>query len=324
VTRRLLALAALAVALVALPPLGYALFPERAPEPELPPAGRAVALSPDVAVNVLEAGSGPAVVLVHGHPGSAYDWAPTTEDLVRRGRRVVAYDRVGYGRSGGRPGAPSRVGVETNAEELVRLLAALDLRDVTLVGWSYGGGMSILAAKRDASRIARLVLVGSVGPGVEHRDAPPKFVAEILAGPVLSWVMRVPPARRLVQALLLENAFAPAPAPPAALRLLAANFARPHTLAAARSEGCDLGGEVDLDPAPVERPILVLHGVDDRLVPFAVAQTLAARARQGELRPIPHAGHMLPATHATLLADAIVGFAGPAGPRHRSETGGTA
>ena len=199
--RFLLFFCVLLVALLVLPPLWYAVLP--ASHPELPPAGRRVEVSAGLGVNVIEQGAGPAVVLVHGHPGCAYDWEPFMEALAARGLRAIAYDRVGYGRSDARP--RGRVTVETNARELLGLLAALDLRDVTLVGASYGGATSIVAAKRDPSRLARLVLVGSVAPGIEARDALPGPLMELLAGPVLSWISRVPPVGRRLRAAFMRR-----------------------------------------------------------------------------------------------------------------------
>jgi pimeloyl-ACP methyl ester carboxylesterase len=304
--RFLLALGALAVVLLAAPPLWYAAFPIAAPE--LPPAGRRVEVSPGLGVNVIEAGAGPPVVLVHGHPGCAYDWGPFMREVAQRGLRALAYDRVGYGRSDGR--APGRVTVETNAGELLALLAALDLRDVTLVGASYGGATAIAAAKRDPSRLARLVLVGSIGPGIEQRGGPPEWVVDFLAGPVLSWVGRVPPLSRRIRAAFLGAAFAPDPVPDWYASLAEANSARPHTRKAFASEGRDLGGEADLDPSPIALPILVVQGDADRLVPPAVAETIQRRAPDAELRRVPRAGHAIPITHAAWLADAVVAFAG--------------
>lgn len=304
--RFLLALGALGVVLLAAPPLWYAAFPVAAPE--LPPAGRRVEVSPGLGVNVIEAGAGPPVVLVHGHPGCAYDWGPFMRELAERGFRALAYDRVGYGRSDGR--APGRTSVETNAGELLGLLAALDLRGVTLVGASYGGGMAIAAAKRDPARLAHLVLVGSVGPGIEDRGGPPAPVAEFLAGPVLSWVGRVPPASRRVRSAFLRVAFAPDPVPDWYASLAEANFARPHTRQAFASEGRDLGGEADLDPGPISLPILVVQGDADRLVPPAVAAEIQRLAPDAELLRVPRAGHAIPITHAGWLADAVAEFTG--------------
>jgi pimeloyl-ACP methyl ester carboxylesterase len=304
--RALAAAVALGVALLVLPPIWYAVFPV-AP-PELPPAGRRVGVSTGLGVNVIEAGSGPPVVLVHGHPGCAYDWQPFMAELAERGFRAVAYDRVGYGRSDLRPGG-GHVTVETNAAELLALLAALDLNDVTLVGSSYGGGTSIVATRRDPLRLARLVLVGSFGPGIEAtRPKLPAPVVELLAGPVLSWIGRVAPASARLRAAFLGSAFAPDPVPAWYARLAAAHLGRPETRAAFRSEGRDLGGEADLEPGPIRLPILILHGDADRLVPASIAEGLRARAPHAELRLVPRAGHALPITHAALVADALAGF----------------
>jgi non-heme chloroperoxidase len=308
------ALLALA-ALVILPPLWYVLFPD--PAPELPPAGRSLAVSPDLSVNVLEKGVGSPVVLVHGHPACAYDWKLVMSELVQRGHRVFAYDRVGYGRSDRRE--PGHVSVETNAEELLGLLAALELEEVTLAGWSYGGGVSLVAAKLDASRIARIALVGSVGPGIGERDDVPEipsFLAEFMAGPVFLWVASIPPLAKRLGGALQEAAFHPDPVPdpvPDWYRVQsAANFARRNTRDAMRSEGRDLNGEANLDPTDIELPLLILHGAEDQLSPYSVAVELHALAPNSQLRPISQAGHMLPVTHPELLATAIHDFSGDA------------
>jgi pimeloyl-ACP methyl ester carboxylesterase len=306
IRRALLVLGAALAAALALPPLWYAVFPE--PAPELPPPGRRVEVAPGVGVNVIEAGSGRPVVLVHGHPGSAYDWSRLVQELAARGQRALAYDRVGYGRSDARTNGAWTV--ESNARELRALLDAEDLRDVVLVGWSYGGGTAIVATREDPSRVSHLVLVGSVGAGVEDRDAPPPLVMEFMATFGLPWLARVPPLDRRVRAGFLALAFAPEPVVAGAAELMAANLAQPHTLATMTSEGRDLGGAAHLDPGAIERPILVVHGDGDRLVPLAVAEGLHRRARGSELWVVPGGGHALPVTRARELAERIVAFAG--------------
>ena len=295
---------AIATALV-VPPVWYAAFPE--PAPELPPAGRRVEVAPGVGVNVLEEGAGRPIVLVHGHPGCAYDWSASMHALAGRGYRVLAYDRVGYGRSDGRANGPYTV--DANADELLALLAAEDLHDAVVVGWSYGGGTALVAARKDPARFARLVLVGSVGPGIETRDAPPRLIVEFMAGPGLSWLARVPPLSRRLRAALTAAAFAPDPIAAGYLTQLDANFGRPHTLDTFRSEGRDLGGEVDLDPSPIELPMLIVQGDQDRLVPLRVGEELHRRARHAELWVVPRGSHMLPITHAAALAERISAFA---------------
>src|SRR3990170_1953552 len=110
------------------------------------------------------------------------------QELAARGHRVLAYDRVGYGRSDRRTNGAYTVA--SNASELLALLAAEDLRDAVVVGWSYGGGTSIVAARGDASRMSRLVLGGRVGPGVEQHGAPPRLVVELMRVIGLPWLAR--------------------------------------------------------------------------------------------------------------------------------------
>ena len=302
IRRSLLALLLVGVAALALPPLWFRLF--REPAPELSPPGRRVVLASGAAVNVVEQGAGATVVLVHGLPGSAYDWRETSAALAARGVRALAYDRVGYGWSD--PRTDGAFHFEGNARDLLELLAAEDLHDVTVVGWSYGGGTALVAARRDASRIARLVLVGSAGPGLEATQPPAAVARIVFSAPVLAWLHAVPPLARAAQAAASRQAFSAGPEPDWWRAGLAANFARPHTATSWRSEGVAMAGAPQPDPAGLALPVLVVHGEDDRLVPAEVGRELARRAPNARLVLVPGGSHMLPVTHAELLADEIV------------------
>jgi pimeloyl-ACP methyl ester carboxylesterase len=301
--RRILsALLLLLLALVSLPPLVYALFPE--PLPELPPPGRRIPVAEGVAVNTIERGSGPAVVLVHGLPGCGYDWTRLADALAARGLHALAYDRVGYGRSDARP--DDDFTVDANARELRALLAREDLRDVTVVGWSYGGATAIRAAIQDPSRIGRLVLVGSAGPGYEESE-PPALFAVLFSAPVMAWMAAVPPVSRGLQTTMSRQAFSGQPEPDWWLPQLRANFAAPGTRRTFREEQAQFSLD-GLDPSPIERPILVIHGDRDQLVPLAVGESLHDHARGSQLSVVKGGSHMLPITHAELLAERIAAF----------------
>lgn len=300
----LAALLLLLLTAVALPPLVFALLPERAPA--LPPPGRRVPVADGVAVNAIERGEGPTVVLVHGLPGCGYDWTPLLDALATRGLHALAYDRVGYGRSDGRP--DDDFTVDANARELLALLAHEDLRDATVVGWSYGGTTAIRAAIQDPSRIGRLVLVGSAGPGVEQSD-PPAVFAVLFSAPVMAWMAAVPPVSRGVQTTLSRQAFSGQPEPDWWLPQLSANFASTQTRRSFREEEAQFSLD-GLDPSPIDRPILVVHGDRDQLVPLAVGRWLHDHARDAQLTIVKGGSHMLPITHAELLADRIAAFAG--------------
>jgi non-heme chloroperoxidase len=297
-------LALLLAAVIVLPPLWFALVPQPAP-PELPPAGTRVVLASGVGVNVVDRGAGPPIVLVHGLPGTAYDWRVLADALAARGRRALAYDRVGYGRSDAR--SDGRFTLEQNAIELLGLLEALDLSDATIAGWSYGGGTAIVAAHRDASRIGRLVLIGSTGPGIENHGPPP-IVRLLFSGPVLAWIRAVPPLSQGLRRSVSAAAFSDQPQPEWWMETVNANFAQPHTALAWREEGRFT--EAVPDPTGLALPVLVIHGEDDRLSPIEVGRELARRAPRAKLVSVPGGSHALPITHADLVADEIAAFGG--------------
>jgi pimeloyl-ACP methyl ester carboxylesterase len=299
-----IALALLLVLAIALPPLYFRAFPV-APTP-LPAPGRFVNVRSGVRVNTIIKGDGPVIVLVHGLPGSAYDWSLESDALATRGFRTYAYDRVGYGHSDPRP--DENFSVAANAIELLGLLESEALRDVTVVGHSYGGPIAIEAAGRDASRIARLVLVGSGGP-VEDGVGPPRRIELFTSAPVLEWLAAVPPAGDAVLESISARAFSDTPEPAWWLPLLAANFGTPKTRHTFERENTRVAeGDMSIDPLTVSVPILLIHGEDDRMVPLAVSQWIESHARRAKLVVIEDGSHMLPITHADLLADQITSF----------------
>jgi pimeloyl-ACP methyl ester carboxylesterase len=303
IRRTLLTLLVLVAAAIGLPPLWFSVF--RAPPPALPAPGRHVALANGDRLNVIEQGEGPPIVLVHGLPGSAYDWRLLTDALARRGRRVFAYDRAGYGHSD--PPRERSYTFERNAEDLLALLAALDLRAVTVVGWSYGGGAALVAARRDPSRLAGLVLVGSVGPG-SNAHAPSALVTDLTTGPVLAWARSVPPFGRWMTAAISADAFSGQPQPGWWLPDMLANMAQAESARSYASEMRSYPAEPVPDSSGLALPVLVIHGELDRLVPISVGRELARHAPNGRLDEIAGGSHMLPVTHAERLAEEIAEF----------------
>jgi pimeloyl-ACP methyl ester carboxylesterase len=273
---------------------------------ELPPPGRIIGLPRGAELNVLDSGQGPAIVLVHGLPGCAYDWGPLPERLAAGGRRVIAYDRVGYGYSSPR-GSESDYTYDHNASELMELLAILDLTDATLVGWSYGGGVVLRAALRGPERIGRLVLLGSVGPKLE---IPEPGVTEriVFSRPVLAWVSMIPPLSRALAQSASAEEFSDQPMPSWWVPQLRANLARPGTTETwlREQEGLAVDG---LDPGPLDLPVLVINGEEDRSVPIEVGEDLRQRAQpNAKLIRVIGGSHMLPITHPDLLAQHLLEF----------------
>ena len=119
-------------------------------------------------------GSGRPVVLIHGWPLNGESWSEQIEPLQSAGYRVVTYDRRGFGRSD-KP--KLGYGYDTLAEDLEALLEALELQDVTLVGFSMGGGeVARYLSRYGAGRIHSVVFAAAVPPylmkGSDNPDGP--------------------------------------------------------------------------------------------------------------------------------------------------------
>ncbi len=119
-------------------------------------------------------GPGRPVVLIHGWPLSGEAFAHNVPALEAAGHRVVTYDRRGFGRSD----KPHRgYTYERLAEDLEAVLTGLDLRDVTLVGFSMGGGeVARYVTNHGTARLRSVVFASSVTPfmahGPENPDGP--------------------------------------------------------------------------------------------------------------------------------------------------------
>lgn len=107
-------------------------------------------------------GPGRPVILIHGWPLSGASWKQQVPALTAEGFRVITYDRRGFGRSD-KPVAG--YGYQTLAEDLSGIITALDLRDVTLVGFSMGGGeVAQYVADYGEERLHSVVFAAAVPP----------------------------------------------------------------------------------------------------------------------------------------------------------------
>src|SRR5687767_1030022 len=109
-----------------------------------------------------EWGEGPVVTFSHGWPLSSDAWDGQLHFLAQNGFRVVAHDRRGHGRSGQ---AWSGNDMDGYAADLAAIIEALDLKDVTLVGHSTGGGeVARYIGRYGTKRIAGAILIAAVPP----------------------------------------------------------------------------------------------------------------------------------------------------------------
>src|SRR5688500_5984743 len=107
-------------------------------------------------------GTGQPVVLIHGWPLSHEMWEAQLTELPQQGLRCIAYDRRGFGKSS-KPW--QGYDYDTLADDLKAVLDELDLNDVTLVGFSMGGGEVVrYLSKYGSARVSKAVLLGAVTP----------------------------------------------------------------------------------------------------------------------------------------------------------------
>lgn len=140
----------------------------------------------DQSVNLFfeDHGEGQPVILIHGWPVSHEMWEYQVKALVEAGYRCISYDRRGFGQSD-KPW--SGYDYDTLASDLHEVINALNLWEVTLVGFSMGGGEVVrYLGKYGSTRVSKAVLVSSVVPLVlkteDHEEGVPREVFdEIIA-----------------------------------------------------------------------------------------------------------------------------------------------
>ncbi len=107
-------------------------------------------------------GTGKPVVLIHGWPLSGRSWEYQVPALIEAGHRVITYDRRGFGKSS-QPW--DGYDYDTFAADLHQLLEHLDLKNVTLVGFSMGGGeVARYVGTYGTDRVEKAVFAGAVPP----------------------------------------------------------------------------------------------------------------------------------------------------------------
>src|SRR5690242_1814264 len=115
----------------------------------------------DCRIRTLVAGSGPALVLVHGLLAYSFSWRYNL-DTFAESHTTYALDGAGVGFSERRKGMD--VSLRSSAERLLRFMDALDIESADLLGTSHGGALSIVAAGIAPERFNRIVLVAPVNP----------------------------------------------------------------------------------------------------------------------------------------------------------------
>jgi peroxiredoxin len=118
--------------------------------------------SADIELYYEDHGSGQPVVLIHGYPLDGSSWEKQTAVLLDAGKRVITYDRRGFGKSD-KP--TTGHDYDSYAADLSALVSALDLQDAVLVGFSMGSGEVVSYLSRYGShRVSKAVFIGALQP----------------------------------------------------------------------------------------------------------------------------------------------------------------
>ncbi len=250
-----------------------------------------------------DTGTGKPLVLIHGWPLSSAMWEYQLNELPDRGIRCIAYDRRGFGRS---DHPATGYDYDTLASDLNDLLEFLDLRDVTLAGFSMGGGEVVRYLKTYCSqRVSNAVLIAAVPPFMLKTADNPDGIDKSVFDKIEQGLRK----DRLAFLTDFTKTFFGFGliTQPISDAMLAANIelamhaSSRATLACAKAFAqTDFRGDL----AAIGVPTLVIHGDADKTVPIDSSGKLTAKAIKGaELKVYNGAPHGLFYTERDRLND---------------------
>ncbi|MGE4405909.1 alpha/beta fold hydrolase [Pseudomonas sp.] len=252
---------------------------------------------------------GPVVTFSHGWPLSSDSWESQMLFLAEQGYRVVAHDRRGHGRSS-QPWEGNDM--DHYADDLAAVIETLDLQDVTLVGFSTGGGeVARYIGRHGTGRVKKAVLVSAVPPMMlRTADNPDGVPLEVFDG------IRKASLEDRAQ-LYLDLASGPF-----------YGFNRPGAKVSQglidnwRAQGLQAGHKNTYDSIAAfsatdfredlkkfDVPTLVIHGDDDQIVPLDISgKASAAQIEGAQLIVYPGAPHGLTETHKERFNQDLLDF----------------
>lgn len=269
-------------------------------------------------------GAGPPVVLCHGWPLNADSWDAQLLHLASNGFRCIAHDRRGHGRSS-QPWDGNDM--DTYADDLAELIEQLDLRDVSLVGFSTGGGEAVrYIGRHGTGRVSRLALVSAVPPFMLQTDDNPGGVPlgvfdELRAASLAD--------RAQLYRELADGPFFGANKPDAEVSQGIRDTFWQQGMQSGHRNALECiaafsASDFRSDLERVDVPTLVIHGDDDQVVPIDVGgRASAALIEDATLVVYAGAPHGITDTHRERLCDDLLAFLrGDAHPLATGSTGG--
>jgi len=252
---------------------------------------------------------GPAVTFSHGWPLNSDSWESQMLFLADRGYRVVAHDRRGHGRSS-QPWTGNDM--DHYADDLAAVINALDLRDVTLVGFSTGGGeVARYIGRHGTGRVKAAVLVSAVPPlMLRTDDNPGGLPIEVFDG------------IRAAQLASRSQLYRDIPSGPFYGYNRPGAMASQGVIDAWWAQGMQGGHKNTYDSiaafsatdfredlSKFDVPTLIIHGDDDQIVPIDASARASARLITGaQLIEYPGAPHGITETHKDRLNQDLLDF----------------
>src|ERR1700745_505033 len=254
--------------------------------------------SGDIQLYYEDHGSGDPVVLIHGYPLSGASWEKQVSALLSAGRRVITYDRRGFGNSS-QP--TTGYNYDTFAEDLQKVVTKLELRDFALVGFSMGGGeVARYLGKYGSKGVSSAVFISSVPPFLLKTADNPEGVD----GSVFEGIKKAIIADRYsffteffknfynTDVLMGKRV---------SQHVVQASWNLAASASATASLACVPTWLEDFrnDLARVDVPALVVHGDADRIVPIAASGLRTAKLIKGARQLVVKGGpHCITWTHA--------------------------
>jgi non-heme chloroperoxidase len=251
-------------------------------------------------------GSGRPVVLIHGYPLNGNSWERQERELLAHGHRVVTYDRRGFGHS-----SQPTVGYDydTFAADLKALLDHLDLRDITLAGFSMGGGEVVrYLGTYGSQRVRNAALLGAIPPFLLKTDDNPEGVDGQVFEDIKAAIVE---DRYAYFEDFLNNFYNVDVLGPGRIsdRAWQASFQVAAGASPFASYACVDTWLTDFrdDVANIDVPTLVVHGTEDRILPFAsTAARLRDLIKDVRLVSVEGGPHNIAWTHADEVNEALL------------------
>lgn len=260
-------------------------------------------------------GTGKPVVLIHGWPLSGASWEKQVPVLLDAGYRVITYDRRGFGDSG-KP--VSGYNYDTLAEDLHKLITKLDLRDITLVGFSMGGGeVARYLGVHGSERVSSAVFMSAIPPFLLKTPDNPEGVDNSVFEGIKQAIKADRPA--FLSGFLSDfynvDLFGGKKISDEAVRLswnIAAGASPQGTLDCVSAWLTDFRSDLKR----IDIPALVIHGDADRIVPFSNSGKRTPEFVKGSKLVVVAGGpHGVNWTHAEKVNQELLAFLAQAIPK---------